>query len=319
MTDTQEDDVNISKERLGQLFILVGPGGVGKNTLMNEVLLRLDNLKQLPTATTRPIRASEQHGREHLFLTLAEFQDLIDKQALIEYTEVRPGQFYGVPRATVQDAIDQANDLIADVEVLGATILREQYPENTILVFIAPPSMDRLEKQMRERGTDEDTIKDRMKRAIMEMPFAPLCDYLIVNDNLETGADELHAIITHEQHDTDPLMSKHTHEISYSVRVIVFKDGEVLAEPLISPLNQGTPPAQKALDMLTRAFAIHTVADILKQESPDPQVKFNPILIDHSPEAYSIRYTFAYQLTDTSIKVADSFTWTPITGTIDLK
>ena len=311
--------MNISKERLGQLFILVGPGGVGKNTLMNEVLRQLDNLKQLPTATTRPIRDNEQQGREHLFLTLPEFQRLIDKQALIEYTEVRPGQFYGVPRETVQSAITESRDLIADVEVLGATILREQYPEQTILIFIAPPSIDRLEKQMRERGTDEATIRDRMKRAIMEIPFAPMCDYLIVNDDIETGADELRAIVTHEQRDIDPLMSKHTHDISYEVRVIVFKDDEVLAEPLISPLKQGTPPAQKALEMLTGAFSIHPSSEILTQDSLDPQVTFKPIWIEHSPESYSIRFTYAYRLTDTLVNVADSFSWKPITRSIDLR
>src|SRR5687768_9229270 len=160
-----------SQRRLGLLFVLVGPPGVGKNTLMNAVLERFSDLKQLPTATTRPPRPSEQQGREHLFVDHDEFGRMIRANALIESQEVH-GEWYGMPRATVEQAIDHEQDLIADIDVKGATYLRVIYPDNAVLIFIQPASTEDLRTQMQSRGDPVDEIEKRMRRVEMEMQYA---------------------------------------------------------------------------------------------------------------------------------------------------
>ncbi len=118
-------------EHWGLLFVIVGPAGVGKNALMNSVLDRVSDLRQLPTATTRGIRPDEQAGREHLFVSVGEFQRMIADNELLENQEVH-GNFYGVPRLTVEQAIAQEHDLIADIDVLGATALHNNFPDHTV-------------------------------------------------------------------------------------------------------------------------------------------------------------------------------------------
>jgi guanylate kinase len=139
---------HVSKERLGILYILVGPGGVGKNALLNAVMDQLTDLRQLATATTRPPRENEQDGVHHLFVDLATFQQMIEDDALLEYQEVHPGKYYGVPRAIVEQAIVTRQDLIADIEYKGAAIIQKTYPQNTVAVFIAPPTYGDLVEQI---------------------------------------------------------------------------------------------------------------------------------------------------------------------------
>jgi guanylate kinase len=183
----------------GKIFVLVGPGGVGKNTLMQMILPRLDNLSQLATATTRLRRPYELEGREHLFMALEDFQALIESDGLVEYTEVHPGKYYGVPRAPLEAAFSEGQDLIADIEIAGAARIKAAYPDNSVLVFIAPPSIDVLEARMRDRGEDEKGIQDRLNRTDSEMAFRGECDMVIVNDDREVAAQELYAYIATER------------------------------------------------------------------------------------------------------------------------
>lgn len=187
-----------SQRRQGLLFIMVGPPGVGKNALMNKVLSDLKDLRQFPTATTRPMRPTEQQGREHLFVNREEFQKLIRDHALLEWQIVHD-ELYGMPRATIEEAIDKEQDLIADIDVLGATHLRSVYPDNTVLIFIRPPDLEELKRRMKRRGETEESIAKRLRRVDMEMQYAPLCDYLITNDNLDEASAVLHAIILAER------------------------------------------------------------------------------------------------------------------------
>jgi guanylate kinase len=191
--------VTQADKRPGILFTLVGPGGAGKNALINTVLAHVDNLCQLPTATTRPKRPKEQQGREHEFVTIEQFRKMIAENALIEWQEVHQNRFYGTPRATVEKAIANGEDLIADIDVFGATRLHAAYPAHTVRIFIAPPSMQELEKRMRERGENEEEIAKRLQRAEIEMPYQTQCDRVIVNHNLATAVQELESIIQAER------------------------------------------------------------------------------------------------------------------------
>lgn len=185
--------------RSGILFILVGPGGVGKNTIMNAVLDHTQNLTQLATYTTRNPRPGESEGKQHHFVSPDAFRTLITQNALIEYEEVHPDRFYGTPRGTVESAIKECHDLIADVDVAGAFRIKDAYPHQTVVVFVEPVALDVLEARMKDRGESAEEIAKRMKRAEREMSYRDRADYRIVNDNLETAIAQLIGIISRER------------------------------------------------------------------------------------------------------------------------
>ena len=178
--------------------MLVGPTAVGKTTLIKQILGQVPELAQIPTATTRPIRTTEREGREHYFFDDAGFQRLIDSGALLEHQEVHDFQ-YGIIQARLEEALAAGRDLIADIEVLGAAVLRETFPANVALIFVSPPDIATLEERIHTRGDHPDEIERRLGRVAFEMQFAPLCKYLIVNDDLDTAAAELMSVITAER------------------------------------------------------------------------------------------------------------------------
>lgn len=187
----------------GILFILVGPSGSGKNTLMDHVMERVPELEQQPTMTTRPSRTDEQEEREHYFVSEERFSEAIRNRELLEHEKVHLKYYYGTPRQPVADAIAADQDRIADIECHGAIKVHRAFPDNTILVFITPPSLDILADRIRARRdkiTPEE-VAHRLARARFEMAFAPQADYLLINDDLEVAIEELRQIVLTEQHE----------------------------------------------------------------------------------------------------------------------
>jgi guanylate kinase len=185
----------------GLLFVLCGPAGVGKNSIMGSAMSNLPQLRQLPTLTTRAKRPNEQHGREHYFVNGDQFDEMVANHALVEYQEVYPGKFYGTPRQPMQEALDATEKLIADIDVVGAKKLKEAFPNNVVLIFIAPPSLDDLETRLRHRGNmSEDEIGKRLQRSLFEMSYAKECEYRVVNDTLDNAAAQVIEIIRQEMH-----------------------------------------------------------------------------------------------------------------------
>jgi guanylate kinase len=192
----------------GLLFVMVGPGGTGKNTLMNDIMQRHPHIKQLATATTRPMRPGERQGREHEFVSEERFHEMIAHDDLLEHQEVTPGRFYGIIRSTVEKHLSTGQHLMADIEVIGAKILREKYPDDTVLIFVTVPGatlsekLVELQERMLERiegdATEEDYIRtrQRLERAReLEFPFESACDITIVNDEKERAVNELEQFV----------------------------------------------------------------------------------------------------------------------------
>ncbi len=190
--------MSLSRKRPGLLFTLVAPAGAGKNTLMQSVLARTP-LRQLPTATTRSIRPGEKDGREHHFVTEATFRQMLASGALLEH-EVIHGNLYGMPRAAVETALDDGEVIIADIGMMGDSAARAAYPENTISIFVQPPSIGCLIERMRDRGEQEADISRRLLRVPDELAYARSCEYLVLNDSLSDAADKLYEIVDARLH-----------------------------------------------------------------------------------------------------------------------
>ena len=278
------------KERLATLFILVGPGGVGKNALMAEILKLSDKLKQLATATTRSPRAGEKDGIHHLFVTEPEFRQMIKDNELLEYQEVHPGKFYGVPRSMINKAIENRQDLIADIEFKGAAIIQDEYSDNSVSIFIAPPSVDALEQRMIDRKDNSKDIQDRLNRMSVEMLYAPNCDYVIVNDHFDTALAELSDVIRLERGEAS-MMNATLHEVSYQAH-IVLRCGEYHKE-LSCTISQGNLPMDVVLQLIADQTDQQTNPSSLSYTHPNGDL---PVEILLTERQYKITYHFIYDL-----------------------
>jgi guanylate kinase len=266
--------------RKGTLFILVGPSGAGKNTLMRRVQDRIDDLPQLATMTTRAMRAGEQNGREHWFVSQQEFEDLIANDRLIEWQQVHLNDLYGTPRAPVEAAINTDRDLIADIEFLGATEIHKAYPQHTILIFVTPSNLDILADRIRQRGDiTPEALADRLERARFEMTFAPKCHYLVINDEREPAAETLRHIILSErarQH-SDPSAASvlPRHAFHTTVKALIQHDDRVLVRaadgslPVFSVEDPAVPPHVLLRRKLKQALGHDVTIDAISDERFD--------------------------------------------------
>ena len=181
----------------GKLFIVSGPSGVGKSTVLRALFAQNTNLYFSVSATTREPRPGEEDGVHYHFLTMDTFREWIAKDEFLEYAEF-VGNAYGTPRKYVDEALDAGKDVILDIEVQGAEQVCAKRPE-TVTVFIAPPSWDELERRLTARGTDTaEKIQKRLQRAKEEVIKAHHYDYFVINDTVENAVQELRAIMIAE-------------------------------------------------------------------------------------------------------------------------
>lgn len=186
--------------RRGILIVVSGFSGSGKGTLMKELLSRYEEAYALSiSATTRKPREGEVDGREYFFKTREEFEKMIAKDELIEYARYVEN-YYGTPREYVEQQLEAGKDVILEIEIQGALKVKEAFPD-TLLLFVTPPSAEELKRRLVGRGTETmEVIESRMKRAVEEAEGMDRYDYLIINDDLETCARQMHTIIQGEHH-----------------------------------------------------------------------------------------------------------------------
>ena len=167
-----------------KLVVLTGPSGVGKGTLVKKLLERHPDIWLSVSATTRAPRSGEVDGRDYVFLEKVEFQKLADEGGFLEWAEFA-GNSYGTPLKEVQGMLALGRPVLLEIELEGARNIRKTFPE-ALQIFIAPPTLEELEKRIRGRATDDETsIKLRLKRALSEIQAKDEFDSIIINDKLE--------------------------------------------------------------------------------------------------------------------------------------
>ncbi len=178
----------------GQLFIISGPSGSGKDTVISRVLQASPNVRLSISSVTRGLREGEKEGEKYNYITPEEFKKLIETDALYEYNEYC-GNFYGTPKKQVEDWIEQGLDVILEIDVNGAKKIMTMMPE-VVSIFILPPSMQVLAARLQGRNTEtEEVVKNRLREAVNEIASAELYQYLVVNDVIDTAVADINAII----------------------------------------------------------------------------------------------------------------------------
>ncbi len=185
--------------RRGVLLALSSPSGAGKTTLSKRLLSQNPDVILSVSATTRQPRPGEVDGQDYHFLSVEDFKDKIEAGEFFEWAEVF-GRYYGTPKSPVMEAVEDGRDVVFDIDWQGAQALAEQAPEDTVRIFILPPSLELLEDRLRKRGQDSpDVIKGRMDRAKDEISHWHEYDYVIVNDDFARALEKLNQILHAER------------------------------------------------------------------------------------------------------------------------
>lgn len=181
----------------GKLFVISGPSGAGKSTVVFKAMEGREDYCFSTSVTTRKPRPGEVDGREYFFIDRDRFSEMVLRDELLEHAEYVSNS-YGTPRAYVEEQLGAGFDVILDIEIQGARQVHEKMPE-AVMIFIAPPTLEELERRLVNRGTDTaEAIRGRLARARQEYAEADFYSYIIVNDDADAAAIEFASIITAE-------------------------------------------------------------------------------------------------------------------------
>lgn len=191
---TKNGATTIKEPSVGRLIILTGPSGVGKGTLMRSLLQRHPELYYSISVTTRPQRPGEIDGKDYYFISRSKFEQMVDRGELLEWAEFA-GNYYGTPREAVLKQISSGKTVVLEIELKGARQIRASYP-CAISIFILPPSLNELERRIRNRAQDSmEAITRRLRCAGEEINAAHEFDLQIVNDDFETALNSIEAAL----------------------------------------------------------------------------------------------------------------------------
>jgi len=181
----------------GKLIVFSAPSGSGKTTIVQHLLTQKDlNLAFSISATSREKRGKEIDGKDYHFITLEDFKKHIDKDEFVEWEEVYKNNFYGTLKSEVERIWGEGKHAIFDIDVIGGLRIKKKFPKKTIAIFVQPPSIEEMEKRLRNRQTDsEGKIQERVAKAEREFKFAKDFDVRLVNDNLEIAKKEAEILV----------------------------------------------------------------------------------------------------------------------------
>lgn len=181
-------------EEKGILIVISGFSGAGKGALVKELLSRYEEYALSISMTTRQPRAGERDGVEYFFTDRAHFEEAIAGDGLVEYAQYC-GNYYGTPRVYVEEQLAAGKNVILEIEIQGALKIKEKFPE-ALLLFVTPPSAEELRRRLAGRGTEsEEAIARRLDRAAEESEGMEAYDYIVVNDELDKCAEEVHLLV----------------------------------------------------------------------------------------------------------------------------
>jgi guanylate kinase len=178
------------------LYAFAAPSGTGKTTIVKEILKRYPEIEFSISATTRKKRDIETDGKDYYFLSKEEFEDKIRKGDFIEYEKIFDGNYYGTLKSAVQDAIVRGKSMLFDIDVLGALSIKKHFKENSVLIFVKPPSKEEIMTRLINRKTEtKQQIERRLSRFDIEMAKINEFDYIVLNDDLESAVNKVQEII----------------------------------------------------------------------------------------------------------------------------
>jgi guanylate kinase len=179
----------------GKLIVISAPSGSGKTTIARAIMQKYPGMLFSVSATTRPPRTGEINGKDYFFLSKEEFQGKVQQGDLVEWEEIY-GNYYGTLKSEVDRALQRGTIMLFDVDVTGALSIKSVYPNDSVLIFIKPPSFEALKERLLNRKTeDEATIRRRLDRVPMELEEGSQFDWQVVNDDLQTAITRVDEII----------------------------------------------------------------------------------------------------------------------------
>lgn len=181
----------------GKLVVFSAPSGSGKTTIVQYLLAQEElNLDFSISCTSREPRGDEQHGKDYYFISLKDFKQHIKRGDFLEWEEVYRDNFYGTLKSEVERIWATGKNVIFDIDVVGGLRIKKKYPEQTLAVFVKPPSVDELKRRLKKRKTEsEERINMRIAKASVELATAPQFDYTIKNHDLQTALDEAKELV----------------------------------------------------------------------------------------------------------------------------
>ncbi|MEB8328083.1 guanylate kinase [Flavobacteriaceae bacterium KMM 6897] len=181
----------------GKLIIFSAPSGSGKTTITKYLLEQPElNLAFSVSATSRPRRGKEKHGEHYYFMSISEFKNHIKNDDFLEWEEVYRDNFYGTLKSEVERLWAMGKNVIFDIDVVGGLRIKKKFPENTLAVFVKPPSVDELKIRLKKRSTEsDDKINMRIAKASVELATAPQFDKIIKNYELEIALKEAYDLV----------------------------------------------------------------------------------------------------------------------------